>query len=97
MLFCEGHRRIETDDREVARHMHDCLNDRFAYLSFQVIKLRSVIPGEGRAVVAVIDISDIARVMVTALKDNGCIGLIIVMVFEMDAYSRIIGEVLGIK
>ena len=68
MLLGQRHRRVEADDREIARHVQDGLNDRFAHFGFGVIELRGVVPREGCAVVAVIDIADIARLMITALE-----------------------------
>ena len=70
MLLCQCHGGIEADDREIARHMQDGLNDRFAYFRFRVIELGRVVPREGGAVVAVIHIAHIARMTVKALEDD---------------------------
>ncbi len=46
MFLGERHRRVEADDRKVARDMQNCLNNSFAHFCFGVIKLRGVIPGK---------------------------------------------------
>ena len=77
----------KADDREVARHMQDGLNDGFAYLSFRVIQLCGVVPREGGAIVAVIDITVSPVRWSRRLKDNRRIGLIVVMIFK-DKFPR---------
>jgi hypothetical protein len=50
--------------------------------------LSGIVPREGCAVVAVIDVTHVAGLMIAALKDNCGIGLIVIMIFEINAYTR---------
>ena len=97
MLFGQGHRRIEADDREVARHVQDGLNDRLTHLCLQIIELSGVIPREGCSVIAVIDIAHVARLVVAALKDNRRVGPVIIMILQIDPYARIIRKIFRVE
>ena len=97
MLLGQSHRRVEADNREIARHMQNGLNDRFAHFGFEVIELGCVVPREGCAIIAMIDITDIASLMVAAFEDDCRIGLIVIMIFEINAHTRIIGKIFGVE
>ena len=81
----QRHGRIKADDWEVARHMQDDLYHRLAHNGIAVIELSSIIPWEGSAVIAMIDIAQIPRLQIAALKDDCCIGSVVVVVFEIYA------------
>src|SRR5215510_5205332 len=94
MFLSKCHCRVEADDWEVARDVQNSLNDSFAYLCFQVIQLSGIIPRKRCTIIAMINITDIAAKMIAALKDDGSIGLIVVMIFEIDTHTNIIREIL---
>src|SRR5687768_9302444 len=97
MFLGESHRSVKADNREIARHMQNGLNDGFAYLRLRIIQLRGVIPWEGGAIVAMIDITDVTTEMVPALKHNSRIGFVVIMVFKIDTHTNIIGKIFRFK
>src|SRR5215472_18604784 len=64
------HRRVKANHGEQARHVENGLYHVLANGRIQVVELRSVIPGEAGAVVAVVDVADFAARLVAALKYN---------------------------
>ena len=61
--------------------------------SFRVVELRRIVPGKTGAVVAVIHIARRAVVMVAQPEDNGCIGLVVVVVFNLDLDAAVGGKI----
>ncbi len=57
----QGHGRVEADDGELAGHVEDRPDDGLAHLRLEVVELGGVVPGHARAVVAVVDVADVAR------------------------------------
>ena len=89
MLARHDHRRVEADDREVARHVEDALLHRLAGVLSQEVDLRRVAPGQARAVVAVVDVAHPARGAVEALEDDRRVGAVVVVVLEPDAHAAV--------
>ena len=85
VLLGKHHCRVEADDRELAGHVEDGLDDGLADGGLEVVELGGVVPREARAVVAVIDIALVARPAVLPLEDDGCVGAVPVVVLEEDA------------
>jgi hypothetical protein len=44
-----------------------------------------------------IDIAHIAALMITSLKDYSRVGLIVIMILEVDTHARVIRKVLGME
>ena len=65
--------------------MEDGLDDGLADGGLEIVELGGVVPGEARAVVAVIDIALVARPAVLPLEDDGCVAAVPVVVLEEDA------------
>ena len=80
----EHHGGVEADDREAPGDVEDLPDDRLADVGLQVVELRGVVPGEARAVVAVIDVARLAARAVDALEDDGGVGRVPVVVLELD-------------
>ena len=97
MFFCQCHRRIKADNRKIAGYVQDGLNDGFTYLRLGIIKLRGVVPREGCAIVAVVNVACIVGMTIIAFEDNRCILMIIVMIFKDDFYARIVVEVFRVE
>ncbi len=93
VLLGERHRGIEPDDGEPAGHREDRLDDGLADLRVEVVELRRVVPGHARAVVAVVDVADVARPAILAPEDHGGVGRIPVVVLDLDPDARVLGEV----
>ncbi len=93
VLPCQDHGRVEADDAEVGRHVPDALLDRFPRLGVEEVYLRRVVPGHAGAVVAVVDVADLARPPVLALEHHGGVAAGIVVVFQPDPHVGIFREV----
>src|SRR5665213_384082 len=97
MTFCQCHGCVKAYDRKQARDMKNGLNDLFAHGWVEVVELRGVIPGEAGAVVAVIDVADFAGGLVATLKDYGSIGLLEVVVFNLDFDASVGGKIRSVE
>ena len=93
MPLGQGHGGVEADDRKQARHVQDGLDDLLAHRGIQVVELGGVVPGKAGAVVAVVDVAGLAGLAVAALEDDGGIGLLVVVVFDLDLDARVVGEI----
>ena len=91
MLLGQGHGCVKTDDGEIARHVQDGLDDGLAHFCPGIIQLGGIVPGHGGAVVAVVNISGITGPAVEALENHCCVGLVVIMVFDLDAYAFVVG------
>ena len=80
----QDHRGVEADDREEARDVEDDLNDVFADCRFGVVELRRVVPSEGCAVVAMVDVAGGAFAVMAQTEDYRGIALVVVVVFDFD-------------
>ena len=89
----EGHGGVEANDGEEARDVQDGLDDLFADGGAEVVQLCGVVPGEAGAVVAVIDVVDVAGAVVAAAEDDGGVGLFVVVVFDFDFDAVVVGEI----
>ena len=93
----QRHRRVEADDRELARDVQDGLDDRLAHLGLQVVELRGVVPRHRRAVVAVIDEARVAAPVVDALERHRRVGVVEVVILEVDADARVGRQVRAVE
>ena len=84
----QRHGRVEADDRKQPRDVQDGLDDLLAHRGVQVVELRGVVPGKAGAVVAVIDVARLAGAVVAAAEDDGGVGLLVVVVFDLDLDTR---------
>ena len=91
----QDHGGVEADDREAARHLEDLADDGLAHLGLEIVELGRVVPGEARAVVAVVDVARLAAGPVDALEDDRGVGRIPVVVFDLDDDAIVGGEVLA--
>ena len=89
----QGHGGVETDDGKQARDVEDGLDDLLADGRVEVVELRGVVPGKAGAVVAVVDVAGFAAGFVAAAKDDGGIGLLEVVVFDLDFDAAVVGEI----
>jgi hypothetical protein len=80
----QGHGGIEADHRKQPRHVQDGLDDLLAHRRIEVVELRGVVPGKAGAVVAVVDVAGFAAGAVAAAKDHGGVGLLEVVVLDLD-------------
>ena len=84
MALCKHHGRVKTDNREATRNLKDHLDDVLADRMLRIVELRGIVPGEGGAVVAVVDEAGSAVGVVAQAEDDGCVGLIEVVVLDLD-------------
>jgi hypothetical protein len=89
----EGHGGIEANDRKETRDVKDGLDDMLADGGVHVIELRGVIPGKACAIIAVVDVADVAGEVVAAAEDDGSIFLRKIFVVDFDFDARIGGEI----
>ena len=89
----QRHGGVKADDRKQARHVQDGLDDLLAHRGIQVVELRGVVPRKAGAVVAVVDVAGLAGGLVAALKDDGGVGLLEVVVFNLDFDAAVAGEI----
>ena len=93
VLLCKGHGRVEPDDGEHPRHVQDGLDHGLPGLGVQEIELRRVVPRHVRAVIAVIDQPGVTGPEIHALERHGGVGLVPVVVFEVNADARDLRDV----
>src|ERR1035437_9019969 len=93
MFLRESHCSIKAYDRSFPCNMHYGLNQGFAHLWVQQVKLCSIVPGHISSVVAMINISNIACITINSLK-NYC-GILFRIIFIFNPYldSFIIREI----
>ena len=84
MALREDHRRIEADDREAPCDLEDLPDDGLADVRAEVVELSGVVPGEARAVVAVIDVARLAGRPVGAPERHRGVGRIPVVVLDLE-------------
>ena len=89
----QGHGGVEADDGKQPRHVQDGLDHLLAHRRIQVVELRGVVPGKAGAVVAVIDVAGLAAGAVAAAEDHGGVGLLKVVVFNLDLHAPVVGEI----
>jgi hypothetical protein len=89
--LCEHHRRIEADHREAAGDVEDRPDDLLADPRLQEVELRCVVPGEARAVIAVVDEPLLAGCPVEPLEHDGRVAVVPVVVLEDDT-GRLVGR-----
>jgi hypothetical protein len=97
MPLGQRHGRVEANHRKQPRDVENGLNHLLAHRGIQVVELRGVVPRKAGAVVAVIDEARFSAGAVAAAKDHGRIGLLVVVVFDLDLHARIAGEIGAFK
>ena len=90
MLFCKNHRRVKADYRKVPGHVQNVLYYGLARGRVQKVDLRGVVPRHSGAVVSVVNVADVACLVVHALEDHGAVALRIVMVFQVNADAAVV-------
>src|SRR6185369_3735977 len=85
--FGQGHGGVEANDGKESGNVKDGLRNGFADFGLQVVELRGIVPREAGAVVAVIDVSGVATPAIDTAKHDRCIGLVKVMIFNLDLDS----------
>ncbi len=93
VAFGQHHGRVKADDGEHARDMQDGLHDLLAHIGLRIVELRGVVPGKGRTVVAMVDITCLARAVIADAKRDGCVGLVVVVIVDLDLGARVGTEV----
>ena len=91
----QHHRRVEADDGEAPGDCEDRLDHLFPDRRLAEIQLGGVVPGEARAVVAVVDIAPLARPPVAPLEADRGVGVVPVVILEADLHAVVLGEVLA--
>ena len=89
----QRHRGVKTNHGKQARDVQDGLNHLLAHGSIQIVELRGVVPGKAGAVVAVIDVARFAGGLVATPEDHGGIGLLVVVVFDLDLDAAVVREI----
>ncbi len=89
----ERHCSIEPDDGKQPRHIQNGLDYLLAHRWIEVVELSSVIPGKAGAVVAVVDVARVAGMLVAAAKHHCRIGLLEVMVFNLDLDASVVRKI----
>ena len=95
VLLGEHHRGVEADHREAARDVEDRLDDLLPDRGLGEVELGRVVPGEARAVVAVVDVAPLAGLPVAPLEHHGRVAVVPVVVLEPDLDALVLGEVLA--
>ena len=93
VLLGQHHRRVETDDRELAGDGEDRLDDLLAHGRVEEVQLGRVVPREARAVVAVVDVALVAGLAVEALEHDRRVGVVPVVVLEDDPDARVVRQI----
>ena len=70
MFFCQHHRRIKADNREISRNMQNLPDNLFTSFGVEKVNLRGIVPRQPRPVVTVINVSSIAAMMVDPFKHH---------------------------
>ena len=89
----QGHGGVEADDGKQPRHVQDGLDHLLAHRGIQVVELRGVVPGKAGAVVAVIDVAGFAALAVAAAEDHGGVGLLEVVILDLDLDAPVVREI----
>ncbi len=89
----EDHGGVEADDGEEPGDVEDGLHDVFADVGLGVVELGGVVPGEGGAVVAVVDVAGLVVAVGAQAEGDGGVGLVVVVVFDLDLDAGVGGEV----
>jgi hypothetical protein len=89
----QGHGRVKADDRKLAGHVQDGLDDRLAHLGIEIVQLGRVVPGHRRAVVAVVDVLLAARPAVQAPEDDGRVAAVVVVILQEDPHPLVLRQV----
>ena len=89
MFFRQRHRRVKTNHGRLARDIQNRLNHLLAHFCHQIIQLRGVVPRKTRTVVAVINKTRLARWMVVTFEHDSCVGLVKVVVFNLNRHARV--------
>ncbi len=91
VAFGQGHCGVEANYRKEPGDVKDRLDHLLAYRGIQVVELRSVVPRETCAIVAVIDVAGLPRGFVAPTEDYSSIGLRKVMVLDFDFDAAVAG------
>ena len=86
----EGHGGIETNDGKEPSYLENGLDHLLADRRAQVVQLGGVVPGKAGAVVTVINVLDMSGGVVAAAKDHGGVGLLVVVIFNLD-FDAVVG------
>ena len=97
MAFCQNHGGVEANDREQARDVENGLDDVFADVGLGVVELSGVVPGEGSAIVAVVDVAGLVPGVVAQTEGDSRVGLVIVVVVDLDLDARVGGEIRAVE
>ena len=63
--------------------------------ALRIVELGGVVPREARAVVAVVDVADVAGRRVAPLEHDRGVGVVPVVVLETDLDALVVGQVLA--
>ena len=84
MALCQGHCRIEADDREVPGNMKNFLNDSLTGSGIEIIELCSVVPGHRCTIITMENILGFTSSLIPAAECYRCIGPAEVVVLKLD-------------
>ena len=93
MPLGQGHGGVEADHGKQPRHVQDGLDHLLAHCWIQVVELRRVVPRKAGAVVAVIDVAGLAARAVAAAEDHGGVGLLEVVVLDLDLDTPVVRKI----
>ena len=89
----QSHGGVEANHRKQPRHVQNGLDHLLAHRRIQVVELRRVVPGKAGAVVAVIDVARFAAGLVAAAEDHRGVGLLEVVVLDLDLDAPVVREI----
>ena len=89
----EDHRGVEADDRELPGDVEDGLDHGLPNVGPDEVELGRVVPGEARAVVAVVDVALVAGPAIRPLEDDRGVGVVPVVILEDDGHPLVRREV----
>src|SRR6185369_3724874 len=93
VLLCERHCGVEANDGKHSGDVKNGLDYGFANFGVEIVQLGGVVPGKTGAVVAVIDVAGFARPAIDTTENYGGVGLVVVVVFNLDFDAAVAGEI----
>ena len=96
-FFCKNHSCIKADDWEVSCNMENILHYSFAGLWIQEVNLSSIVPRHTSTIVSVVNVTSVAIAEVYALKYNGTVRVVVIVIFKPYTNIWIPGKIFAIK
>ena len=91
------HCRVKTDNRKIAGHMKNHLNDCFFCFRIQKINLRRIVPRQTGPVVSMVNVTVFIFVFIVAAKYNGTVFFAVILIFNLNRNVRITTQIGSVK